>query len=363
MTTTRRRPRNDALLVVQVFVLSRLLIVMVGAVLAITQKLTPSEMLTRWDVIHFMSIASDGYADKTSAAFFPGLPLLLRGGTMIGLPMQTTGVLVSLVGSALAAAALYRLFGAPAACLWLLAPTAIFTVVGYTEAPFCAAAFWAWLYARDNKWGQAGILAGLACAFRISGLFLVAALAVQALIRANWTVRINRLVWLLVPVAVLGAFEVYLHAVTGSWTAWLEAQQAGWTRGFTTPWNSLLNTLDAGRLARWPGRPDVAWVFRAEVISMAVGLAATIWCLFKRRLAEAVFIGLQVVAFGTSWWYMSINRAVLTWFPLWQIAGSAVAPNRRRGSGARLASGAAVIVSTALMIIWAWLFFTGKWAS
>ncbi|MCL2653810.1 MAG: hypothetical protein FWD63_08510, partial [Propionibacteriaceae bacterium] len=164
--------------------------------------------------------------------------------------------------------------------------------------------------------------------------------------------------------AVLGAYELYLHGLTGTWTAWLEAQQSGWTRGFTNPLASLMNTIDAGKLAAWPGRPDVAWVFRAEVVSMAVGLGVTVWCLMRRHWAAAAFVGIQVVAFGTSFWYMSINRAVLLWFPLWAVLGGVVTwrPARwRLGKDAVVA--VYVVLSSAAMIIWAWLFFTGRWAS
>jgi len=364
----------NARLVAKVWLLSRLMIAAVGVAVMVGEHIDVGTLLRRWDVLHFMAIASDGYADPTSAAFFPGLPLLLRAGSVIGLPMELTGVLVSLAGSALAAAALYKMFGAPAACLWLIAPTAVFTAVGYTEAAFCAAAFWAWQQAREHRWLQASVLAGVACTFRVSGLFLVGALAVMALVqfvssersdgKPRWVSLLVAWVWLLIPLAVLGAFELFLHGITGTWTAWLQAQQAGWTRGFTNPWQSLLHTIDAGHLASWPGRPDVAWVFRAEVGSMAVGLATTIWCLVRRHWAAAAFVGIQVVAFGTSYWFMSVNRAVLLWFPLWAGLGAAVTWRPARWPVAKdMAVAIYVVCSSAAMIIWAWLFFSGRWAS
>jgi len=379
------------LLLFEVWLLSRLVIAGVGLVVMLTSHIDVGTLLRRWDVLHFMAIASDGYADPTSPAFFPGLPLLLKAGTFIGLPMELTGVLVSLAGSALAAVALYKMFGVPAACLWLIAPVAVFTAVGYTEAAFCAAAFWAWYHARQNQWWQAGVLTGVACTFRVSGLFLIGALALMALVnvlrttvpreaspdsvilrgasesRRIWPRLAQLLVawaWLLVPLAVLGAYELYLHGITGTWTAWLQAQQTGWARGFTNPLVSLQHTIDAGHLLVWPGRPDVAWVFRAEVGSMAVGLAVTVWCLVRRHPAAAAFVGIQVVAFGTSYWYMSVNRAVLLWFPLWAVLGAAVTwrPSRWR-QAKNVAVAVYVVLSAAAMIIWSWLFFTGRWAS
>ncbi|MDU1524581.1 MAG: mannosyltransferase family protein, partial [Cutibacterium granulosum] len=135
-----------------------------------------------WDVKHFANIARHGYADPLEMAFFPGLPAIMHAGSWIGLPPEITGVVVALVCSGLAAAALYRIGGAVPAMLWLIAPTAAFTTIGYSEAPFVAAAFWAWERARSNRWGQAAALAAVACTMRVSGLFLVGALAVMAVV-------------------------------------------------------------------------------------------------------------------------------------------------------------------------------------
>ena len=110
-------------------------------------------------------------------AFFPGLPTLLAGGLALGIPVAVGGVVLSLVCSAVAAGALLRLGGPWAAVAWLFAPTAVFTTVPYTESLFCAAAFWAWERARADRWAAAAVLAAAACTVRVSGLFLLGALA------------------------------------------------------------------------------------------------------------------------------------------------------------------------------------------
>ena len=90
-------------------------------------------------------------------AFFPGLPVLLSLGLAVGHPdRRSPGCVLSLAGSAVAAAALLRLGGPWAAVAWLFAPTAVFTVVPYTESLFCAAAFWAWERARADRWCGGG---------------------------------------------------------------------------------------------------------------------------------------------------------------------------------------------------------------
>ena len=359
----RRWLDSQASLVAQVWLLSRAAMAVLWIGLSITMAETPLSLVRRWDVVHYLSIAEIGYQEDNMAAFFPGLPLLLRLGSLIGVPMGATALVLSLVGSALATAGLYRLYGAPAACLWALAPTAIFTVVGYTEGLFCAAAFWSWQRAKTQQWWQAAVLAGLACSLRISGLFLVCALAVLAICqgRGRW----RRLVWLSLPLAVLAAFELFLTIQTGSWTAWLQAQQAGWTRGFATPWQSLLNTINACSTSAWEGRPEVAWVFRAEIVSMSAGVVATVWQLWRRRWPEAVFIGLQVAVFASTFWFMSVNRALLLWFPVWALLGAVVKQLSLPGGPrlGRIVVGLGFILETAVMLIWAWLFLTGHWAS
>ena len=175
-------PADDGRLVAQTWLGSRAILFIVAVVGMTGYHRTFSQVTGNWDVQHFMSIARNGYADPLEMAFFPGLPALLKVGSLIGLPMEVTGVLLGLVGSALAAWALFRIGGTVPACLWLIAPTAVFTVVGYTESPFCAAAFWSWERARAGKWWPAALLAGLACTFRVSGLFLVGALAVMAVL-------------------------------------------------------------------------------------------------------------------------------------------------------------------------------------
>ncbi len=170
--------------VAQAWLASRGLIALVALLLAVYQGRSLADMVDQWDVEHFTNLALNGYlgrADGTLMAFFPGLPLLLRLGLEVGVPIYLTGVVLSAVCSYLAASALARLGGPVAAVAWLFAPTAVFTVVPYTEALFCAAAFWAWERARADKWAAAAALAALACTVRVSGLFLVGALVVLAL--------------------------------------------------------------------------------------------------------------------------------------------------------------------------------------
>jgi hypothetical protein len=399
----------------------------------------------RWDVQHYITIANQGYENPNDMAFFPGLPLLLKALNNFEVPMEYAGVLLSLLASGIAAAALGRMYGSIAAVLWLIAPTAVFTTVGYTEALFCAAAFWAWERGRAQCWPVAAGLAALASIFRISGLFLWGALGLlsiqqsrrsaqatdeqsgangskslavvpfeqgklskdalssatkefplvpqvkqttlvhhgvlrqvaerfSSLLRLkprvreyiDWQQLVVKVVWLLLPLVVLGGYMWYLHYLTGSWTAWWDAQQIGWGRTVQNPWNTLLRTIEATHSGNWPGRPEVPWVFRAEIASMALGLMGAIVLAIKRRWSEFGWIAVQLVAFGTSVWYISVNRAVLLWFPLFGMAATVLTrelKNRRLRIAWRVTAVVGVAASFTLMIIWGWLFYTAQWCS
>lgn len=375
--TRTTRPPADLRLVVQVWLGTRLLIALVGLVVAVTQRRSWDAVVAQWDVLHFYEIATNGYAKAQEMAFFPGLPLVLRGGAALGVPMAVTGVLLAVACSLAAALALARLGGTWAAVAWLLAPTGVFTVVPYTESPFCAAAFWAWERASGRRWGQAAALTALACTLRVSGLFLIGALAVLALVQWRGGRSPDALpdaapdapggrsplvgaLWLLVPTGVLAAYVVYLYALTGSWTAWFSAQAAGWQRGFHWPWEAFRNSWDSLSTVN-PAHPEWVWVFRAEMVSWLVGLGLTIVLLARRRWARASWVGVQVLAFSLSYWFMSVTRAVLLWFPLWLEVGDVVAS--RRGRGWLAAAWVAVVAALAVQGVWAWLYFTGRWAS
>ncbi|HEX7209730.1 MAG TPA: mannosyltransferase family protein [Propionibacteriaceae bacterium] len=388
---------SPARIVIQAWLASRGMIAGVALVLAVAQQRTLTDMVSNWDVQHFGKLAVEGYladADGTLMAFFPGWPVILSLFSQLGVPVAISGVIISTACSALAAAALYRLGGPWAAVAWLFAPTAVFTMVPYTESLFCALAFWAWERARADRWLAAALLTSLACTVRVSGLFLVGALLVMIITSSDMRpepveghastrsaripaeLKLRRAALMLMPAVVIMAFATYLYALTGSWTAWYRAQSTGWVRQLTWPWDSFLNTVPAVLPGAYANHPWWAAVFRGEMISMAVGVGVTIWCVVVSLRArkrpdgpdrpmwgEASWVGVQVVAFSLSYWFFSVNRATLLWFPLWIMLGRWVVGTGRSPRLHRVLVGCAFGVEIVLMLWWSWLFFTGHWAS
>ncbi|MFT3876527.1 MAG: mannosyltransferase family protein [Propioniciclava sp.] len=364
MATSVRRPSDENLRIVQVWLVTRLLFAIMAVAIALGGGRRLESVIGGWDVGHFLRIAAEGYADPQEMAFFPGWPLILRGFSALGLQPALAGAGIALVCSLLAAFALKRIAGLWGAIAWLLAPTAVFTAVAYTEAPFCAAAFWAWERATERRWGQAALLAALACTLRVSGLFLIGALVILALTQAgrrgDGPVG-SRLAWLMLPAAVLIAYITYLYGLTGSWTAWFSAQEAGWNRAFHWPWEAVAHQWSA----LWrptPEHPEWVWIFRAEMISWIIGVLVTVIALARKRVAEASWVGVQVLAFSLSYWLMSVNRAVLLWFPLWRLIGEFV-ESRPRTRAWIILGWTVAVLAVALQCLWAWLFFTGRWSS
>ena len=95
-------------------------------------------------------------------------------------------------------------------------------------------------------------------------------------------------------------------------------------------------------------------------------MLVTGWCLGRRLWAEASWVGIQVLAFSVSYWFFSVNRAILLWFPLWMMIGELVSwrPERPAARVAhRIVVAAGFVASALLMLAWSWLYFTGNWAS
>jgi Mannosyltransferase (PIG-V)). len=241
-----------------------LVVALVGSWAAVSDSDSPFggyvELWNQWDTRWFESVATEGYVGtyvsdfedfRYNVAFFPGLPLLMRTAVFIGVPPVFIGMAVSLIAGWVAAMALLRLsqqvggrrWLAPFA--WIVAPTAVFLTAAYTEALFAAFAFWAWAMARERAWLAAGLLAGASAFVRPNAIFLTAGLAVLFVLSRPRTLRGWLVGWpLLLPIAVVLGYFAYLRSLTGSWTAWFDAQRDFWDRQLVDPVTSFMNTYE-----------------------------------------------------------------------------------------------------------------------
>jgi hypothetical protein len=362
-------PAQSGRLAVQGWLVSRLLVILVALIQsAVTTRPLPDVMI-QWDVVHYIAIAEHGYTTLTQAAFFPGLPALLAGFGLIGVPPLVTGTLISIGASGFAAWALYRMAGrgvagAIAALAWSFAPMAVFTVVPYTEALFCAVGFWSIWRAMEGRWAAAAVLACLASLTRVSGLFLIGTLVLMAVFARprSWSLFWSRLKWLGLPVLALFAYVTYLRWRFGSWTAWFDAQSQGWGRSFHWPWEAIRATADAAGITA--PLTSVSVIFQWELLAWVVGVLLTIWCLAHREVPWAAWIGVQLVAFSSQAWLISLARSMITWYPLClglaAVAGRLAQPGPNRLRRIGFLVGFAIIIGCELW--WANRFFSGAWS-
>ncbi|GAA6023198.1 hypothetical protein JCM8202_001024 [Rhodotorula sphaerocarpa] len=154
------------------------------------------EAFVRWDTVHYVQIALEGYERDQQTAFLPGLPALLRCGGQLVRRFGTgewggftandaviAGIVATAIATTAAALALHRLtlqvfpkrldLASMAALLFLLAPSRpTLHGVPYTE-PF--AAFFTFLgmllFLRDRDWSAALVWA-VGSAFRAQGILL-----------------------------------------------------------------------------------------------------------------------------------------------------------------------------------------------
>lgn len=329
---------------------------------------------TQWDTVHYETIARWGYDGNPATgptipleAFFPGFPLAMKTlHALLGMDYVVAGLVISFVASGVAVIALARIAAAEVGpgtladalaertvLLFLLAPSAIFLAAAYTEALFLAFAFPAWLAAKRGRWAAAGVLAAGASCIRITGMFVAVALIVEFLTARDGRRRWTAAPWLVAPFVPVIAYMTYLHDRTGDWNAWQHAQEEGWFRTFHWPWQALGNTWEAAFEEKQS--TVFAWMFGAEIVAVAIGIVLTVVLLRKARWAEAVYIALQLWAFTTSYWFFSVPRSTLTWWPLWTLlaAWSLRRPAVWQGYLAGIAPFA---------VVFALLFSTGRWA-
>ncbi|WP_307805753.1 hypothetical protein [Streptomyces chrestomyceticus] len=159
----------------------------------------------RWDSGWYLGIADHGYSyafdengfNESNLAFFPLYPVVVKAvaGVTPG-SRASVGVAVAVGCALLAAWGIFavgdRLYGARVgtvlAMLWGATPVAVVQWMGYTESLFTALVAWSLYAVLTDRWVTAGGLCLLAGLTRPTGLALVAAVCVSAVV-ALWRLR------------------------------------------------------------------------------------------------------------------------------------------------------------------------------
>ena len=199
--------------------------------------------LTSWDGWYYLGIVRDGYqalpvsGDYSNIAFPPLYPLVVR---LLSWPIPGSEGIVAILVSNLAfiaALALLVRLGTPylgrrratmAAGLLVIYPFASVFAMAYTESLFLLLMVAAFLAAERGHRAWAGIFLALTVLCRLQGIALILPLLIVMLRQDGWRPRPSQSWLLLGPLAGVG-FLAYIATVTGTPTAFLDAQQA-WGR-------------------------------------------------------------------------------------------------------------------------------------
>lgn len=207
----------------------------------------------RWDACWYARLATFGYANDGSTAFFPLFPALERLVALNSPHVALAGMIVNLVAAVLALWGIYRLAiqdvgGAVARRTMILLatfPTAFFLLAPFSEATFLALAVWAIERARRGRWTAAAALAALIGLSRPVGGTLALPLAWLAWRRWREAPSADRVWPALAAVAAPASallYVVYTIRVVGR--SMFDAQ-ADWSgSAFHPPWDTVGATLE-----------------------------------------------------------------------------------------------------------------------
>jgi Mannosyltransferase (PIG-V) len=283
---------------------------------------------SQWDVPLYVGIARHGYTGPEalphSVAFFPFLPLALRGLIRIGMPGVGAGLLISGIALLIALAYLYRLAnefhpgsGQRALLYLCIFPMAVFLVAGYSEPLFLAGVIPAFYYARRERWLLVAPFAALAVGTRFAGIFLLFGLGVSFLQQRSFTARriAEAIVALGAGLAPLIGYGIFLWRKKGTPLAYFHAERAGWGRHFSWPLTSFIHTLEHHAE---PGHGSHIWdaAWRVEILAAFIGVGFTVWAIRRWELGWAAYMAGTLATLMLSSLYFSVPRMLLSLFPI-----------------------------------------------
>jgi hypothetical protein len=297
-------------------------------------------------------------------AFFPLFPLLMRATSRLAGGLVASGLVVSACAALVASLALFELVrlddsptNARRAVAWLnLFPTSFFLVAPYTEATFLCFALLALLAARKDRYLAAGLAGALCGATRLTGVALLPALGVEALLttRDRGDGRYLRRLGPLVLIAPLG-FLSYLAInwwMYGKATQFLEFQLVIWQHLPVAPWSELWAGIRTMRTA--PLSVERVMLHDVKAASILIVFATIAFAALRLRFSYLVYaLAAGWLATGVTWDISAPRYALAVWPMFWGLA----CLTRQRAVGVVLGGASAFLLAFV-----AAQFMAGGWA-
>jgi hypothetical protein len=336
-----------------------------------------TDIWARWDSDFFLRIAENGY-DDASAAFHPLYPGLLAAlGRLFFGHYILAGVIVSLLAALGSFVLLHRIAeerlgadGARRAVLYLAVfPMALFLQAVYSESLFLLLVLGAFALAERDRFGAAGLVAGLAILTRAAGLALLPALALLAW-RNRARLRALAGVTLALPVAAI--YPLVLWQQVGDPWAFADAQDR-WHRSFSAA--GPLGGLWEGLVAGWHGLEQFVVGHGTQVSGVSpmhaaaenvqalaflilfIALAVVAWRRFGAAygLFAAVSLAIPLSYPSSRWPLLSMPRFGLVIFPLFLALAALTAGRPRSHTGVVACSALLLGIAVVQWALWQWV--------
>ncbi len=332
-----------------------------------------TQWITTGDWGHYQAIAEHGYtfhpgrlALDATFAWYPGYPAAVDAIAWVpGLGTDRAAFVVTIAAGLAAAIGLaalgMKLTGSPRVSVllvafWGAAPGSLVLSMLYSEALFCALAVWTLVALVDRRWLTAGVLSAVAGTVHSTGMALVVAVGIAALM----TFVADRRIWWRPLVAVL----VAPLGLVGYWgyVAWASGRLDGWFwierqtchiyfdegRGtLRLLWNSIMDGPSAPNglvllllaaaiaLIVWSRAERLTGALNAYTIAIvviAIGISAN-WVGAKPRLLlPALLLGLPLARLLAPlrgwlvWPLVAVMAVASTWFGLYLLVIAGWAP-------------------------------------
>lgn len=290
----------------------------------------------RWDAVHYLDIATQGY-QGTDMAFFPLYPFLIRiVGTLAGSHL-IAGLLISNACFFFGLLYLYKLleheFDRPVArrAIFYISifPSAVFFSAVYTESLFFMLTVASFYYLRGHRWWIAGAFGFFAALTRVEGVLLAVPFAIEWLtvywstIKRYATVkrtdRVRAFTSLaagaLIPLG-LGIYMAYLWILRAD-PLYFSHVQIHWNRHLAAPWVSVINSFHK-MLAHGAGGDAIANQ-SLELAFTFLMIAVLIGGWHRLRPPYIAYMALSILVPMSTSNLMSMPRFALVLFPMFAI--------------------------------------------
>lgn len=278
----------------------------------------------RWDAVHYIDIATQGY-QGTDMAFFPLYPLLIRiVGSLAGNHL-VAGLLISNASFFFGLLYLYKLLEheydravARRAIFYVsIFPTSVYFTAVYTESLFFMLTVASFYYMRERRWWLAATLGFFAALTRVEGVLLLVPFLIEWWAQDR-TMRPKAIYDLaagaLIPLG-LALYMGYLWVLRAD-PLYFSHVQSHWNRHLAPPWVSLINAF--GKVAHGAGPQLVAnQSLEIAFTLLMIGVLIAGW--HALRPSYIAYMALSILVPMSTSNLMSMPRFALVLFPMFAI--------------------------------------------